>query len=133
MPARRVFLSVSTAGSTLCGGFVADRGMPPRRADRNEQFLERIEINGLGKMMIESRFARAIMVVGIYVARHCDQHGISGYWMLAQSARHLVAVHPGHADVVQHDVRPAAEGRRQRGLSVVYVPHRVAGEAQHHG
>jgi hypothetical protein len=62
--------------------------------------------------MVEAGFAHAATVFVLSPTGQSDQRDATRARDLAQPARHFAAIHVGHADVEQHDMRLAARELR---------------------
>src|SRR5690349_11515923 len=96
-----------------------------------DQLEQRLVVDRLGEMVIETRLARAPAV--LFLAPAGDRHDQDGVAALgAQAPRDLVARQLGHADVEEHDVRIEI-ARRLEGLEpVVGDAHHVAAHLEQH-
>ena len=74
---------------------------------------ERVEVDRLDQVMVEPRLARAAAGLLLPVARDGDDDGVLAALLSPQLGGHLVAVHPGKADVEEHDLGPMLAGRRR--------------------
>jgi hypothetical protein len=62
-------------------------------------------VDRLDQVMVEASGQRAVAVMFLAIAGHCDQRGVRGLAALAKTARQFVAVKVGQADVEDADVK----------------------------
>src|SRR5438874_7272679 len=81
-------------------------------------------------MMVEPRSLGAEAVVDLAPACQRYQQGSMAIGLLPYPSRHLVAVHPGHADIEKHNFGPEGLGFLQSGWAVESNSHLLAFEPQ---
>src|SRR6185312_11752857 len=94
---------------------VSDRGVSAhgRTPVTRDQRMERVDVDGLDKMAVESGFGRAPPVVGLSVTGQRNQETVARLRKLAQLACDLVAIHAREADVEQYDLGCVLGGQRE--------------------
>jgi hypothetical protein len=77
-----------------------------RLSGKPREFFQDIEINRFREVEIEASFGTAAFCGRVRVTRDGDDHALFDGGAASQLARDLVAVHLGHADVEQNQMRP---------------------------
>src|SRR6202035_22493 len=90
-------------------------GLSGRRGDQLPQALR---IDWLDQVMVEAGFPGLAAIIVLTVAGDGHEHRLVEAGHGAQVPRHLVAAHPGQADVEQDDLRQEDGGRGQGGRTV---------------
>src|SRR3954447_7232582 len=75
-----------------------------------EQDHEGVVFDGLDEVMVEAGGLGAARIELLSVTRTRDHDRVLEFHFLPESARDVVAVHPGKADVEQDDIGPAGPG-----------------------
>lgn len=90
------------------------------RADRVvEDLPQRVEVDGLGQVMVGAGIARLVDGGRTAVSRNDDNDHRFAAGQPANSARQFMPIDAGHVDVEQRDVGLESEHRVERGESVV--------------
>ena len=71
------------------------------------------------QMMVEARGQGLILVIGLTPSAGCDQKDGAPPWLCAHLTGQLEAIHAGHGDIQDHDVRMEVAGDIEGGLAIV--------------
>src|SRR4051812_12537815 len=89
---------------------------------------KRLEDDGLDQVVVKARLTRAAPGLLLPVAGDGDDGCILAAGLLPQPGRDLVTVHPGKADVQDHDLRRVLPARDEGMWAVMGDPDGVARE-----
>jgi hypothetical protein len=98
------------------------RSAPSTPDGGNRCARQRIRIDGLGQMFIESRFDRPAFILGLSPTRYCTQGGVRAEFARPNLTRDLVSIHLRHANVEKHDIRTVATKFREPLGTVIGDP-----------
>ena len=91
-----------------------------------QQSLQRLRVSWLGKVVVESRLAGSLTVLGLAPTGQGDEVGVGCFGAPTKLSRNFQAVHLRQSQVEQNDVRTERASNRHGATAIERLSHVVA-------